>query len=115
MKLPLLENLRTVRANRVTRTPCTAVSYEANALESHTVIPTQYEYRTGAEVFFEQFAKDDTPIDVLQSQATRAIMREVYGPVFNELLMIREILWSEGYTGKALAEIEEMLNSLSAQ
>ena len=117
MHLPFVEALRT---KVIGQSPAPYVSwahvdYSDMKSDRSAVAEHLLDYRSSAEVFFQQTAPKDAG-DMVREKAVRAMAHHVYGPIENELRGVLEHLWENGmHHSVAAKKIEAMLPTLRGE
>lgn len=96
MKLAVLDHLQThIQGRVVGPTPRVPIVTQVKTRPEPTLGTDYCRFTTSAKIYFEQTAPIDAEPEVRQ-QAVRAIMRQIYNPVVDELLELREMIYDTG-------------------
>lgn len=118
MKLTLLDHLQVRKFPQRLPPMHSNLVNVSQEVESTKGFSTENHYhRTTAEIGYTSVDPDETPIEYIRERGTQSIMREVYGPVINELLTLTKELHELGLSSqdKPLKRIWEMIDTLEGK
>lgn len=115
MKLPIVERMRTTPTGRLMAlAPHLSIIHQAEVPSRPDSRDRAVEFVTEARFGVTQWAGGADAIPILHAQATRVLLREIYGPVEERLFEILTLLFEAGpiYEDKVLQAVESLLKDM---
>lgn len=115
MKLPIVERMRTTSTGKLMAlTPHFSIIHQVEMPSRPDSRDRAVEFVTECRFGVNQWSRDAEAIPILHEQATRVVMREIYGPVEERLFEILTLLFEAGpiYEDKVLQAVESLLKDM---
>ena len=115
MKLPLLEHLKVRKfPQQLPRFHNSTFHVSQEQEPTEDILKANHYHRTTVEIGYTSIDSDETPTRYIRERGTKFIMREVYSPIVDELIILAKELTEAGFSShdKPMKHLYEMIDTL---